>query len=107
MRLLTFVVLGIGLPAWADGPRYWYPVPAADPPASYFTSLDGGGPKFRLIWLACGTEDRLIASHRKFESWLKEKGVPFSSKETPGAHTWMVWRRYLTDLAPLLFREDK
>jgi enterochelin esterase-like enzyme len=82
-------------------------VPAADPPESYFTSLNGGGPKFRLIWLACGSEDRIIASHRKFEGWLKEKGVTFSSKETPGAHTWMVWRRYLTALAPLLFRTGK
>jgi enterochelin esterase family protein len=24
--------------------------------------------------------------------------------ETPGAHTWMVWRRNLADFAPLLFR---
>jgi enterochelin esterase-like enzyme len=63
--------------------------------------------RFRLIWLACGTEDFLIASHRKLEGWLKEKGVAFRSKETPGAHTWMVWRRYLTELAPLLFRESK
>jgi enterochelin esterase-like enzyme len=75
--------------------------------ASYFTPLKGGGPKFRLIWLACCNEDRLIASHRKFTSWLKEKGVTFSSKETSGAHTWTVWRRYLTDVAPLLFRDDK
>ena len=64
-------------------------------------------PPFRLVWLACGTEDFLIQSHRKFEGWLKDKGVKFTSKETPGAHTWMVWRRYLTDLAPLLFRAEK
>jgi len=24
--------------------------------------------------------------------------------ETPGAHTWMVWRRNLAEFAPLLFR---
>jgi len=24
--------------------------------------------------------------------------------ETPGMHTWMVWRRNLTDFAQLLFR---
>jgi len=51
--------------------------------------------------------DHVIASRRKFEAWLKEKGVTFLSKETPGAHTWMVWRRYLTELALLLFREGK
>jgi enterochelin esterase family protein len=74
--------------------------------ARHFPSLDGeAASRPRLVWLACGTEDFLIGPHRKFEGWLKSKGVRFTSKETPGAHTWMVWRRYLTDLAPLLFRE--
>jgi enterochelin esterase family protein len=76
--------------------------------AGHFPALSGDtGSKFRLLWLACGTEDFLIGPHRKFEGWLKEKGVQLSSKETPGAHTWMVWRRYLTELTPLLFRADK
>jgi enterochelin esterase-like enzyme len=76
--------------------------------AGHFPALDAqAASKFRLVWLACGTEDFLIEPHRKFERWLKEKGVAFRSKETPGAHTWMVWRRYLTDLAPLLFRPAK
>jgi enterochelin esterase family protein len=74
---------------------------------SYFTALQDGGPRFRLVWLACGTDDRLIQSHRRFEHWMREKGVSFISKETAGAHTWMVWRRYLTDLVPLLFRKVK
>jgi enterochelin esterase family protein len=76
--------------------------------ACSFSSLDGEvASRFHLIWLACGTEDFLIGPHRKFEGWLKSRGVRFTSKETPGAHTWMVWRRYLTELAPLLFREPK
>ena len=76
--------------------------------AGLFPSLSAdASSKFRLVWLACGTEDFLIGPHRKFEGWLKEKGVELRSKETPGAHTWMVWRRYLTELAPLLFRESK
>jgi enterochelin esterase family protein len=80
----------------------------ADDFASEFPSLGAASASpQRLVWLACGTEDFLIARHRKFEAWLKEKGVAFRSKETPGAHTWMVWRRYLTELAPLLFREPK
>lgn len=60
-------------------------------------------PPLRLLWLACGTDDFLIGPHRKFVGWLEDRGVPARSKETPGGHTWMVWRRYLTDLAPLLF----
>jgi enterochelin esterase-like enzyme len=47
----------------------------------------------------------LINLNRQFKSWLKQKGVAYTDVETPGAHTWMVWRRNLAALAPLLFRE--
>ena len=36
-------------------------------------------------------------------TWLDAKGVKHTMVETPGAHTWMVWRRNLATLAPLLF----
>jgi enterochelin esterase family protein len=59
----------------------------------------------RLLWIACGTEDRLLDLSRKFRDWLKSKGIEHTDVETPGAHTWMVWRRNLADFAPLLFRD--
>jgi hypothetical protein len=30
--------------------------------------------------------------------------VQHTDIETPGMHTWMVWRRNLAEFAPLLFR---
>lgn len=60
--------------------------------------------KLKLLWIACGTEDHLIKINRQFKSWLKDKGVQFTDIETPGMHTWMVWRRNLSTLVPLLFR---
>jgi enterochelin esterase-like enzyme len=59
----------------------------------------------RLLWIACGTEDRLLDLSREFHSWLKSKGIEYTNVETPGAHTWMVWRRNLADFVPLLFRK--
>jgi enterochelin esterase-like enzyme len=35
---------------------------------------------------------------------LKDKGVHFRDIETPGKHTWMVWRRNLAAFAALLFQ---
>lgn len=71
-----------------------------------FPNLDAkANSQLRLLWIACGTEDRLIDSNRKFRDWLKSKGVDHTDIETPGAHTWMVWRRNLANFAPLLFRE--
>jgi enterochelin esterase family protein len=76
-------------------------------PAGSFPTLSADSLKdIRLIWTACGADDFLIKSNRDFDAWLKSKSVQFTSAETPGAHTWMVWRRYLTELAPLLFRDQ-
>jgi enterochelin esterase-like enzyme len=70
-----------------------------------FPGLDAGAnKKLKLLWIACGTEDSLIKINRQFKSWLKDKGVQYTDIETPGMHTWMVWRRNLATLAPLLFR---
>ena len=60
--------------------------------------------KLRLLWVACGTEDRLIALNRNLLQWLNSKGVHYTQIETPGMHTWLVWRRNLDHLAPLLFQ---
>jgi enterochelin esterase family protein len=72
---------------------------------SGFPRLDAGANKqLKLLWIACGTDDDLIKVNRQFKSWLKNKGVQFIDIETPGMHTWMVWRRNLASLAPLLFQ---
>jgi len=60
--------------------------------------------RLHLLWIACGTDDRLIASNRKFREWLTSKGINHTDIETPGAHTWMVWRRNLAEFVPLLFK---
>ncbi len=70
-----------------------------------FPALDSkANQQIRLLWIACGTDDRLIDINRKLRTWLASKGVQHSDIETPGAHTWMVWRRNLTELSALLFR---
>jgi enterochelin esterase family protein len=74
-----------------------------------FPSLDGAkaNAALRLLWIACGTEDGLITANRQLREWLTSKGVHHTDIETPGAHTWMVWRRNLAAFAPLLFQDAK
>jgi enterochelin esterase family protein len=57
----------------------------------------------RLLWIACGKDDRLIENNKQLVALLKEKGIHHEFLTTQGAHTWPVWRRYLADFAPLLF----
>lgn len=66
-------------------------------------ALNGRSAALHLLWIACGTEDHLITPNRKFIAWLKSKDVPVTAVETPGMHTWMVWRDDLVHFAPLLF----
>lgn len=70
-----------------------------------FPGLDAkSATNLRLLWIACGKEDRLFDGNVKFIEWLKSKGIRATGVETPGAHTWTLWRRYLSDFAPLLFQ---
>ena len=70
-----------------------------------FPALDDKANKqLKLLWVACGTDDRLITLNRKFREWLKTKGIEHKDIETSGAHTWMVWKGNLTEFASLLFR---
>jgi enterochelin esterase-like enzyme len=76
--------------------------------ASEFPNLDSkANSQLHALWIACGTDDGLINLNRKFREWLKSKGVEHTDIETPGAHTWMVWRRNLANFAPLLFQGQK
>ena len=72
--------------------------------AADFPKLDdSANQQLHLLWIACGTDDRLITPNREFISWLKGKGIRVTPIETPGMHAWMVWRRNLIAFAPLLF----
>ena len=65
--------------------------------------LDAARPP-KLLWIACGTSDGLVAANRSFVAWLSGKGFKPTAVETPGIHNWPVWRANLVAFAPLLFR---
>ncbi len=73
--------------------------------AANFPQLsEAANQQLHLLWVACGTEDRLITFNRKVVDYLKAKNIRVTQIETPGMHTWMVWRRNLIAVAPLLFQ---
>jgi enterochelin esterase-like enzyme len=58
----------------------------------------------KLVWFATGKDDFLIETTRGTVTMLRAHGFTVDSHETSGAHTWLNWRNYLADFAPLLFR---
>ncbi|MFN0101857.1 MAG: alpha/beta hydrolase-fold protein [Bryobacteraceae bacterium] len=57
-----------------------------------------------LVWVGCGKDDSLFARSADLAEKLKAGGVRHTWRATPGAHTYTVWRQYLAEFAPLLFR---
>jgi len=66
------------------------------------TALRDGTPK--LVYVTVGTDDFLLENSRALVEHMKKVGITPKYIETPGAHTFFVWRRYLADFAPQLFR---
>ena len=60
----------------------------------------------QLLLVACGTEDHLFETNRSIREWLTSKGIKHIDLDTPGAHTWMVWRRNLAKFASLSFQQS-
>jgi enterochelin esterase family protein len=58
-----------------------------------------------LLWVGCGTDDTLFDSNKAFAGLLQSGGIKHTFHVTDGAHTWQVWRRYLNEVAPLLFSQ--
>jgi enterochelin esterase-like enzyme len=58
----------------------------------------------KLFWIACGTEDGLFTGNKGLSELLGKKGITHTFYPTGGAHTWPVWRNYLNQSLPLLFK---
>ncbi|MEW5981180.1 MAG: alpha/beta hydrolase-fold protein [Acidobacteriota bacterium] len=80
--------------------------PPPDWEAGHLADLDNASLKkgTKLVWLATGVDDRLIANTRATVDILRKHGFHPEFKETAGAHTWLVWRQYLREFVPRLFK---
>ena len=96
-------VLGGGRRPAPDAPVAQSPRP--DWEAVHQADLDNAALKkgTKLIWLSTGSEDRLITNTKATVELLKKHGFDVVFKESPGAHTWLNWRNYLSEFAPQLF----
>lgn len=81
---------------------------AAPPPESMVAeglgSAEAVNSHLRLFWIGCGKKDFLFEKNNVFSELLKTKGIKHEYAVTEGDHSWPIWRSYLADLAPKLFR---
>jgi enterochelin esterase-like enzyme len=58
----------------------------------------------KLFWFGTGKDDFLLESSQKSVKLFQNHGFDVKYDETEGGHTWLVWRDYLQDFVPQLFR---
>ena len=64
-------------------------------PEVQIRSLKAAGTALPKLYLACGTEDGLVAPNRDFHQFLTAEGVDHRYEEGPGVHNWTFWNEYL------------
>lgn len=74
--------------------------------APVFANAERANAHLKLLWIACGRDDRLLPRVESFVESLRQAGVRHEWKLTPGGHSWPVWREYLAELAPRLFNPE-
>lgn len=74
--------------------------------ANHRTELDDPAKKkgLRLVWMSTGTDDPVLIVTNGTVELLKQHGFNPEFHQSPGGHTWINWRVYLSEFAPLLFR---
>ena len=60
--------------------------------------------EYKLIWIGIGRQDFLNKPVKQTHEELENAGIKHVWVETEGSHSWTVWRKYLADFAPRLFR---
>lgn len=60
--------------------------------------------KLKTFWIAIGTEDEGLERNREMRAALRKHGIRFMEAEGPGGHFYPVFRRELSEFAPMLFR---
>jgi enterochelin esterase family protein len=96
-HLETFSRVGIMSAGMAGGPD-------TEPMASLAANPAKANKLIDLLWIACGRDDGALEGAKTLHQALEQAGIEHTFLETEGAHHWRVWRRYLRDLAPLLFK---
>jgi enterochelin esterase family protein len=77
-------------------PEQAFPALFAEPAAS--------NKKIKLLWIGIGRQDGGFQSAEQLSELLKKHGIEHEFHPSEGAHAWPVWRYYLSEFVPRLFR---
>jgi enterochelin esterase-like enzyme len=82
----------------------WFPEGLKSFEESYGATLKDETARLKLFWIAHGSTDIARQNSLNMLKMFDRHDVKYQWEETPGGHTMVNWRLYLSQFAPLLFR---
>jgi enterochelin esterase family protein len=70
--------------------------------AAALTRVKNAGVKH--YWIGVGTTDFALKGSETLRQVAGKVGLPMSYHTAPGPHFWFIWRQFLSEFAPILFR---
>lgn len=86
--------------AWIGG---FSSAPNTKPPKELLPNAEAAKP-YKLLWLSCGTRDRLLHISQGVHARLKELGVPHTWHVTDHAHDAIEWKQALYHFVQHIFK---
>jgi enterochelin esterase-like enzyme len=65
----------------------------------------GTNAKLKVLFIACGKQDGAFARSQQLDKTLTAHKIDHTFSPTEGRHNFAVWRQYLGQVAPMLFRD--
>ncbi len=72
--------------------------------AALLKDAKGSNDKLTALWIGCGRQDSLFGRSKSLSDLLTKYEVRHTFHASEGVHNYTVWRKYLAEYAPLLFR---
>ena len=71
---------------------------------AFLTNAADVNKSVKLLEITVGDQDFALAGSKALAGVFEKHGIKHELKVTGGGHTWINWRRYLSELAPKLFQ---
>ena len=71
---------------------------------SFLKGADKVNTAVKRLEIKVGDKDFALAGSKSLAEVLEKRGIKHEVHISGGGHTWINWRHYLNDFAPLLFR---
>lgn len=85
----------------------WFPNDLAAFEQRHGSELEADTRRLRLFYYTNGSDDIALPNAKNVYAMLDRHHARYEAHETPGGHTWINWRRNLSQFAPRLFRPAK